>query len=264
MSTTSRPVEMANCSFDAAPIEIPSGGVSLKTCSFRNLAMAGLVIPVFFARGCGFDACNFTGTRFGAGYFGGGEAAGFSQTIYRDCSFDRCDLDGISFGSARFERCSFRAVRLRKWLCFSSEFIDCAFAGDIPEAVFLGRSPLLSKSRRLNDFRGNDFSTVRFGSVEFRGGIDLSLQRLPLENGHVILDRRSERITTVLAEIAAWTNEGERHSARQYLQLFAGSRYDGQEQLYILNRPVKLIDDELRHRVVSMLIHGPLMENRIP
>ena len=58
----------------------------------------------------------------------------------------------------------------------------------------------------------------------------------------------------VLAEIDAWTNEGERRSAGLYLQLFAGSRYDGQEQLYILNHPVKLIDEALRRRVVSMLI----------
>jgi hypothetical protein len=91
--------------------------------------------------------------------------------------------------------------------------------------------------------------------VEFRGGIDLGLQQLPMEDGHVIIDRRSERIGMVLAEIDALTNEGERGSARQYLQLFAGSRYDGQEQLYIQNCPVKLIDDALRHRVLSMLIH---------
>jgi len=264
MSKTHRPIEFTNYELDAAPIEIPPGGVSLKACSFRNLDMAGIVISVFIARGCGFDSCNFTGTRFGAGYFGGGEAAGFSQTVYRNCCFDRCGLDGISLGSARFECCSFRDVRLRKWLSFSSEFIDCVFAGDISEAAFLGRSPLRSKSRKLNDFRGNDFSGVRFGSVEFRGGIDLSLQRLPMKDGHVILDRRSERITIVLAEIDAWANQVERRSARRYLQLFAGSRYDSQEQLYIQNHPVKLVDETLRRRVVSMLIHCLLTERREP
>jgi hypothetical protein len=59
----------------------------------------------------------------------------------------------------------------------------------------------------------------------------------------------------VLAEIEAWGNEVERHSVSQYLQLFAGSRYEGQEQLYLHNRPVKLIDDALRRRVVSMLVN---------
>lgn len=253
MSRTHRPIEITNCALDTTPIEIAPGGVSLKACSFRNVDMAGILIPVFIARGCSFDSCNFTGTWFGAGYFGGGEAAGFSQTVYRDCSFDRCGLDGISFGSARFERCSFRDTRLRKLLSFSSEFIDCVFAGHIPEAAFLGRSPLRSKSRQKNDFRGNDFSGVRFGSVEFRGGIDLDLQRLPMKDGHVI-DRRRERIAIVLAEIEAWANEVDRRSAGQYLQLFAGSKYEGQEQLYIHNHPVKLIDDALRRRVVSMLV----------
>jgi hypothetical protein len=173
-------------------------------------------------------------------------------------------FEAIDFGSARFERCSFRDVRLRKWLSFSSEFIDCVFAGDIPEAAFLGRSPLRSTTRPQNEFRGNDFSSVRFGSVEFRGGIDLNLQRLPTNDGHAILDRRSERITIVLAEINAWSNQVERRSAGQYLRLFAGSRYDGQEQLYILNRPVKSIDETLRRRVVSMLIYCLPTERREP
>jgi uncharacterized protein YjbI with pentapeptide repeats len=264
MSKIHRPIELVDCEFDAAPIVIPPGGISLKACSFRNLDMAGIVISVFIARGCSFDSCNFTGTRFGAGYFGGGEAAGFSQTVYRNCCFDRCGLDGIDFGSARFERCSFRDVRLRKWLSFSSEFIDCVFAGDIPEAAFLGHSPLRSKSRQRNDFRGNDFSGVRFGSVEFRGGIDLSLQRLPTKDGHVLLDRRSERTAIVLAEIGGWVNQVERRSAAQYLQIFAGSRYDSREQLYIHNHPVKLIDETLRRRVVSMLIHCLPTKRRAP
>src|SRR5262249_11839771 len=158
--------------------------------------------------------------------------------------------DAISFGSARFERCSFRDVRLRKWLSFSSEFIDCVFAGDIREAAFLGRSPLRSKGRQQNDFRGNDFSGVRFGSVEFRGGIDLDLQRLPMNDGQVILNRRSERITIVLAEIDAWVNQVDGRSAGQYLRRFAGSRYEGQEQIYIQNQPVKSIDETLRRHVV--------------
>jgi uncharacterized protein YjbI with pentapeptide repeats len=251
-----RPVEFTNCQLEAAPIEIPPGGVSLKDCSFRKLDMGGLTIRFFVARGCGFESCNFAGTRFGGGYLGGGEGAGFSQTVYRNCCFDRCGLEGISFGSARFECCSFRDVRLRRWLSFSSEFIDCVFAGDIPEAAFLGRSPLSSKGRRRNDFRGNDFSGARFGSVEFRGGIDLSLQRLPLQDGDMILDRRSERIAIAMAEIDAWADPAERRSASRYLQLFAGSRYDGQEQLYLQNRPLNFIDDALRHRVTSMLIRS--------
>jgi uncharacterized protein YjbI with pentapeptide repeats len=262
MFKTHRPVQFTNYELDAAPIEIPPGGVSLTACSFRNLEMAGITIPVLFARGCSFDSCNFTGTRFGAGYFGGGEGAGFSQTVYRNCCFDRCALGSIDFGSARFERCLFRDVRLRKWLSFSAEFIDCVFAGDIPEAAFLGRSPLRSTSRQQNDFRGNDFSDVRFGSVEFRGGIDLNLQRLPMNDGHVILDRRSERITIVLAEIDAWTNQVERRSAGQYVRLFDGSRYYGQEQLYVQNRPSRLIDEALRQRVVSMLIQCLPAEHR--
>jgi hypothetical protein len=76
-----------------------------------------------------------------------------------------------------------------------------------------------------------------------------------MEGGHAILDRRSERIALVRAEIEAWANEAERYSASRYIQLFAGSRYEGQEKVYIHNYPVKLIDDALRSRVVSMLVN---------
>jgi hypothetical protein len=82
MSKANRPTEIANCALDAGALELPSGGVLLKACSFRSVNLAGIPIPVFIARGCSFDSCNLTGTWLGAGYFRGGEAAGFSQTVY--------------------------------------------------------------------------------------------------------------------------------------------------------------------------------------
>jgi hypothetical protein len=87
MSKTYRPVEFTNYELDAAPIEIPPGGVSLKACSFRNLEMAGITIPVLFARGCTLIPPTSRDARFGAGYFGGGEAAGVKPASRRSgCS----------------------------------------------------------------------------------------------------------------------------------------------------------------------------------
>jgi hypothetical protein len=81
MSQIHRLIELADYELDAAPIVIPPGGISLKACSFRNLDMAGIVISVFIARGCSFDSCNFTGTRFGAAYFGGGTRSRLSWPL---------------------------------------------------------------------------------------------------------------------------------------------------------------------------------------
>ena len=80
MPRAHRPVEFTNCRL-RRPLrpEIPPGGVSLKDCSFRKLDRAGITIRFFVARGCGFDFCNFAGTRFGAGYLGGGEGPGFRK-----------------------------------------------------------------------------------------------------------------------------------------------------------------------------------------
>ena len=51
MSRTHRPGEFTNYDLDAAPIEIPPGGVSLKACSFRNLEMGALRFPFFSREG---------------------------------------------------------------------------------------------------------------------------------------------------------------------------------------------------------------------
>lgn len=257
MSSDSPLREISNSKFDGEPPEIAPAGISLNSCDLRNLPWEGCVIPAFFARGCIFESCDFRRARLEGGYFGGGENAGFSQTIYRDCIFDQAALDGMSFGSARFERCSFRDVRLAQWLSFSAEFVDCVFAGDIPEAAFLGRSPLSTMNRRLNEFRGNDFSQVRFGRVEFRGGIDLELQRLPRTDGDSVIDRRAERLARALAEIESWPDAAERRSAQRFLGLYAGSRYDGQDQLFIRNRPSRLISEPLRRRVIVLLLGCP-------
>src|SRR5579863_5294284 len=98
MFQTQHPREIADREFDGGSFEIPPQGVSLKSCSFRGIGMTGQVIAVWFAKGCSFQACEFTGTGFRAGYFGGGEAAGFLPTVYRECCFDRSDLNGMSFG----------------------------------------------------------------------------------------------------------------------------------------------------------------------
>src|SRR6476619_547588 len=152
MSATPRPRKLSNCVFDRDTLEAPPEGISLSGCLVRGIRWEGCLFPRFFACGSLIESCDFRRARLENGYFGGGENAGFQQTLYRDCKFDEAVLDGMSFGTARFERCSFRDVQLRKWLSFSAEFVDCIFAGYMPEAAFLGRSPLRSAHRRRNEF----------------------------------------------------------------------------------------------------------------
>jgi hypothetical protein len=246
--------KISNAVFDGDSLDLPPDGLSLTNCVLRNVAWTGSRTEAFFARGCIIESSDFRRVSFAGGYFGGGETAGLRQTVYRGCVFDQANLEGASFGSARFERCSFRDVRLRKWLSFSAEFIDCVFAGDIPEAAFLGRSPSLTAARKRNEFRGNDFTQAQFGQVEFRGGIDLFLQRLPVGEGEVILDQRAERIARALAIIESWPDK-DRESARRYLRIYSGSRYDGQEHLYLQMRPSPLISAALRDRVIGILMN---------
>lgn len=253
MSTNSRVTRIGKRTFDNGGLDLPPNGLSLTDCVLRKLAWADCGTRAFFARGCLIESSDFRRAVVGGGYFGGGEAAGYRQTVYRNCTFDQAQLDGASFGSARFEHCSFRDVALRKWLCFSAEFVDCVFAGPIPDAVFLGRSPSSMAARKRNEFRGNDFTEARFGQVEFRGGIDLYLQRLPSGDGEVILDQRAERVRRALAIIDWWPNREDRESAARYLRVYSGSRYEGQEQLYLQLGSSRLIGEALRRRVIGIL-----------
>ena len=238
--------------FDGGELNMPAGDLSLTECEFRVVSWEGRVTPVFFARGCFFEHCDFREARFERGYFGGGEGAAYRQTLYRDCNFENSVFEEMSFGSARFERCAFRDVKMRRWHSFSAEFVDCVFAGEIGDAAFLGHSPLPFAARSRNEFRDNDFAQARFGSVEFRGGIDLRLQRMPPEG--VVLDRRAERIRRALIEIGTWPDVDARDQAARFLEVYSGSRYDGQEQLYLHSRPAAGIDDELQKRVIEILM----------
>jgi hypothetical protein len=63
------------------------------------------------------------------------------------------------------------------------ELVDCVFINTLLKGVvFYGDCPKvagITRVRKRNEFRGNDFSQARFADVDFRGNIDLAAQRLP-------------------------------------------------------------------------------------
>ena len=107
MSTDSRLRKISNGLFDGHSLDLPPEGLSLSDCVLRNLAWTGCKTEAFFARGCIVECCDLRRATISGGYFGGGETAGFRQTMYRDTLFDEANLEGASFGSARFEQLFF-------------------------------------------------------------------------------------------------------------------------------------------------------------
>jgi len=134
-----------------------------------------------------FTGCEFTDMRIGNWVTGGART---TVTRYTECVFDRSRIRFNPGGLARFERCSFRDVDLRDWMCFETELVDCLFTGRMRRSFFNGtvREELVEAlGRTSNEFRGNDFSGMDLVDVDFRTGIDLSMQRLPTGEQYVYL-----------------------------------------------------------------------------
>jgi len=150
-----------------------------------------------------FTSCEFTDMRIGNWVTGGGRT---TATTYTECVFDRSWIRFNPGGLARFERCSFRDVNLRDWMCFETELVDCVFTGRMRRSFFNGtvREELVEAlGRTSNEFQGNDFSGIDLIDVDFRTSIDLSLQRLPTSDQYVYLPDAERSLQRAREQIVA-------------------------------------------------------------
>lgn len=140
---------------------------------------------------CTFVRCDFSGVRVPEFCFGAGPV----QSLYRECVFDGARFGARAPGNARFERCSFRDVRIEYLMAYGLEFVDCVFSGRLSEVNFWGsvRDEEFrgSYGRAHNDFTGNDFVGADLVMCAFLGGIDLTTNNMPVgPRAMVVLDGR--------------------------------------------------------------------------
>jgi len=147
------------------------GRIDVPKDAYLTLERAELVGETFSGRklnkmrmlASSFTRCEFTEMRIGNWVTGGGRT---TVTTYTECVLDRSRIRFNPGGLARFERCSFRDVDLRDWMCFETELVDCVFTGRMRRSFFNGTLPeelVEALGRTSNEFRGNDF-----------GGMDLT------------------------------------------------------------------------------------------
>lgn len=206
-----------------------------------------------------FEGCRFENLRVDAFCFG----AGPWMSEYVDCSFDGSRIKALNPGRARFIRCSFRNVRLHKWLGTHVEFIDCVFSGALSEINFDGAVPQRDQKelgRSRNVYRGNDFSDAEFTGVAFKGGVDLLEQRLPQGEGYLFLADAEPVIRAAFDHVDEWTEPEERHIGRSLLNVKLRYIEDGQRQLLLSPHDFTKrnpVDDQayrrLREVIVSIL-----------
>ncbi|QWW19094.1 pentapeptide repeat-containing protein [Schaalia sp. 19OD2882] len=159
---------------------IPHGYIKHQRVS--GVDCSGLVLDNFGTWDVHLTECSFE--RVKAKYFSPGEGGVVSEFVR--CSFDRATLRGLGGGMVRFVECSFRGARLSGWNVSRSDVVDCDFEGArLRDVMFWAHvdEPATSSTPAEswdNEIRGNDFSGATLMGVEFRTGVDLSLQKLPV------------------------------------------------------------------------------------
>jgi hypothetical protein len=191
---------------------------------------------------------------------------------YVDCSFDGSRFAIVFPGSARFTRCTFRQVTINEWFGDQAELIDCVFTGKIKKTVFWGRPnssrklietqrtlreqqglpPMTAEQeavllREANEFRGNDFSGATLHDVAFRGGIDLSAQRLPTGPDYLYLPDAASAIAHAVEAVTGWPDDDRKKLGLRLLDIFTSELKGGQQQLLLdrttFRRHKDVIDD---------------------
>ncbi|MGW4214796.1 hypothetical protein ACWEIJ_42905 [Lentzea sp. NPDC004789] len=179
-----------------------------------------------------FERCRFDSLKVPSFSFG----SGMKMSEYVDCTFDGSTIGATAPGRARFIRCSFRNVRLSKWFCTNVEMIDCTFSGTLKEINFvasLNETDQAELGRSRNEYLRNDFSAAKLAWVSFQGGVDLLDQRLPSEDGYVLLTEPEPVLSKALEQIDTWQESEDREEARSYLAVLLKKAVRGQRQLLL-------------------------------
>jgi uncharacterized protein YjbI with pentapeptide repeats len=229
-------------------------GEDLVEEDFSDRKLEGLSISDSRFSRCRFERMDVESASFGDGLM---------MSEYTECSFDGSRFEGTSWGRARFVRCAFRDVRLKGLFGFDAEFVDCVFTGRAEGLVFNGRpitgmeqvqaladkvADLLDPAERaalqeridrappdrsVNEFRGNDFSGMDLVDVAFRGGIALTEQRFPADDGYVIVADARGAIVRAREQVRFWEDDADREFALAILRDRMKEPEEGQEQLFM-------------------------------
>lgn len=192
---------------------------------FSGRAESGWVVVESRFERCRFDSLKVRSFSFGSG---------MKMSEYVDCSFDGSTISATAPGRARFIRCSFQNVRLTKWFCTEVEMIDCRFSGTLKEINFtawMNQTNQAELGRSRNAYSRNDFSAAKLASVSFQGGVDLLDQRLPAEDGYILLTEPEPILRKALALVDGWKEPEDRQKATAHLKVKLEDVERGQRQL---------------------------------
>jgi hypothetical protein len=227
--------------------------VRLNHEKLKEADFSGRELTQFGSIGSTLERCRFDGVRIEGGAFG----AGRSTSQYIDCTFDGADIHFGAGGFARFVRCSFRDATVREWYCFTVELVECTFTGLLSHVIFNGAVPQDKRRvvrRKLNEFRGNDFSGAELINVAFRTGIDLDGQDLPSGSDYLYIADADAALQWARSEVAQWRDERLRRGAHGFLGTLLDELVGGQTQLLLRRSDfVGVLDQTVVESVFGLL-----------
>lgn len=213
-----------------------SRDILLKDLNFVGTDFSAIARNVSFTSiGCVFESCDFGRMRSRSVSFGGGT----KPSRYVQCKFDGSKLINLSVGLARFEQCSFLNVDIEGLFTHAAEFVDCTFSGKLRRSVFFGRvcgvyeKDVDGLKRAINEFRGNDFSSMQFIDVDFRAGVDLTLQRLPSGDNYLYLENAEEKLSNLREKYVLQPASERRREVFDFLQSVEEEVRNGQRDLFL-------------------------------
>jgi len=204
--------------------------VSFNKVDAKGLIISGVKVNEFVAYESTFTKCRFERLQVR------GWSPGVRGSVYVGCSFVGCRMGRVGNDYCRFEGCSFENVVIRNWGMRFSDVVDCVFTGRIESGFFSDHNMVnfpLDPDKPVNEFRGNDFSGCELVGVDFRGGIDLSQQKLPTGPDYLYLEDGPGAIEGAFRFVEAWPDETFRKEGLVWLGIRRKQADRGQRQLFM-------------------------------
>lgn len=226
--------------------------LNLKNTHFENEDFSGRNFENFCSESCNFIRCKFENMNVKKMCFG---AAG-EPSIYTECSFDRSTFSGITRENAKFIRCSFDHTDLSQFDFYETEFLDCIFSGKLYAISFYGHKFTVERSHVVNEFLNNDFSQSSFQYVQFKMGINLSKQKLPISSQYIYIADGSKLIQELRSEMNN-LDKKLRIGVMLWLEIYEEHLKRGQKQFFLksdeLSVNLSVIDDmaKLIRKIIS-------------
>jgi hypothetical protein len=210
--------------------------VRLEGITAVGVDFSGLKFEYLGTEGCYFERCDFRRVRLEAASIDGHRSSRFVG-----CRFDGFrPTPGAIFGSSRFEDCSFENLKLKNWWPVAAEFVGCRFSGVLDGLQLWGAPPppwnqpgKISPRRTRNEIRGNDFTRAELRYPDFRGGLDLAVNRWPTGDDYLYLDRWAARVDKVRQAVSRWPVEADRERALWWLRIHASDGHELQQQILV-------------------------------